>query len=422
MKVLFVHHSFPGEFKFMAASLSRQGHEVVALTYQPVPVTSNGTWEGVKVLTYNLVRQYSSTIQPWLEDFEKKVIHGEACFLVAKQLKDEGFSPDVMIVHPSTGEGLFLKEVWPNAKLGIYCDFFYNVDAKHIDFDPEFQQYSFEDACWIKVRNLNTFLHFEAADAAMCPTQWQYESFPETFQTKTHIIHDGINTQQFAPNPHTSLQFTSGTTGQPVSITRQNEVITFISRNLEPCRGFHTFMRSLPEILEHRPQARIIIVGSNDAESLKPHSDHSKHRTWRDIFSDELSAKIPSDSWHRISFVGTIPYKFFIPVLQLSRIYVHLSYPLVLSWTILEAMSTGCTVVASDTPSVREFMIHNETGRLVDFFSPSAIAKSVCELLDNPQECDRLSKNAQDFVQKNYDLKRVCLPKQIAWLKALASS
>jgi len=421
MRILFVHQYFPGQFKFLAASLAAQGHEVVTLTHQPLVSPSSSLWEGVKVVSYHLVREYAPSIQPWLEDLEKKVVNGESCLLAAMKLKEEGFRPDIVISHTTWGECLFLKEVWPSAKFGIYFDCFFNLDDQYIAFDPEFQQHSPLDRCWMKIRNINYMLHFEMADAGICPTHWQHSTYPDIFRSKISVIHDGINTDQFIPNPHVSLQL-SNQTGQLFALTPTDKIITFISRNLEPCRGFHIFMRSLPEILGRHPNARVIIVGSNDTDSLKPDSQRYNGMTWRDIFTEEIRIKIPQQLWNRVSFLGKIPYKYFIPLLQLSTVHVHMSYPLVLSWTPLEAMSTGCVIVASNTPPVREFITHNQTGRLVDFFDTSALANHVCELLDNPDERQRLSSNAREFVKAYYDLKRICLPKQLAWVEAMISS
>jgi glycosyltransferase involved in cell wall biosynthesis len=120
-----------------------------------------------------------------------------------------------------------------------------------------------------------------------------------------------------------------------------------------------------------------------------------------------------------VHFLGTIPYESFIPLLQLSTVHVYLTYPFVLSWSLLEAMSVGCAIVASDTQPLREAIAHDKTGRLVDFFDHQALAKEICQLLDNAKLRAKLGKNARAFAIKHYDLQTICLPNQLAWVNQL---
>lgn len=198
-------------------------------------------------------------------------------------------------------------------------------------------------------------------------------------------------------------------------------MITFVNRNLEPYRGYHIFMRALPEILQRRPKARVLVVGGNDVSyGAKPDPNRYGGLTsWREIFLREVRPRIRDADWARVHFLGNIPYQYFIPLLQLSTVHVYLTYPFVLSWSLLEAMSAGCAIVASDTQPLREAIRHDETGRLVDFFDVAGLADQICALLDDPAARARLSANARAFAQANYDRKRVCLPRQMAWVQAL---
>ncbi|NDB70138.1 MAG: glycosyltransferase, partial [Methylocystaceae bacterium] len=304
-------------------------------------------------------------------------------------------------------------EVWPKAQLGIYCEFFYKPHGVDVGFDKEFPQLDDADVCRVILKNVNNLLHFDVADAGLSPTKWQASTFPERFKSKITVIHDGIDTNIVAPNPNVQIGLHSG-----AQLTRQDEIITFVNRNLEPYRGYHIFMRALPEILKRRPQAKIFLVGGNDVSYGARPLDGGN---WRDIFIKEVRPQISDEDWSRVTFLGNIPYEHYLPLLQLSTVHVYLTYPFVLSWSLLEAMSIGCAIVASDTQPVREAIRHNETGRLVDFFDVQGLANAVCRLLDDPVARRTLSANARAFVKKTYDLKTVCLPKQIDWVEGLVS-
>lgn len=411
MKILFIHQNFPGQFKFLAPALAQQGHQVVAMTMQKVSVTE---WQGVKLVPYRAARGTTPNVHPWVSDFETKTIRGEACFRAAMEIRKAGFTPDLIIAHHGWGESLFLKEVWPTAKLGIYCEFYYKPVGADVGFDPEFPATDDGDVCRLKLKNLNNLLHFEIADAGISPTHWQASTFPEPFRSKITVVHDGIDTQAIAPNPNATLALPNGRV-----LTRADEVVTFVNRNLEPYRGYHIFMRALPKILAERPNAQVILIGADDVSyGARP----ANGRKWRDIFIEEVRPRISDADWQRVHFIGTIPYPQFISLLQVSTVHVYLTYPFVLSWSLLESMSAQCAIVASDTSPLHEAIRHDETGRLVSFFDAPGLAEQVLSLLANAPARERLGRAARDFAIRNYDLKTVCLPRQLAWVNSSFSS
>jgi hypothetical protein len=192
MKILFIHQNFPGQFKFLAPALVQQGHEVVAMTMQKTDTTY---WQGVRLVHYTAQRGSTPKVHPWVSDFETKTIRAEACFRASLSMKAKGFMPDVIVAHHGWGESLFLKEVWPQAKLGIYCEFFYHPQGADVGFDPEFPALDQGEVCRLRLKNLNNLLHFEVADAGISPTHWQASTFPESFRKKITVVHDGIDTE-----------------------------------------------------------------------------------------------------------------------------------------------------------------------------------------------------------------------------------
>jgi glycosyltransferase involved in cell wall biosynthesis len=421
MKILFIHQNFPGQFKHLAPALVARGHEVAALAWGKQGEEAD--WQGVCVVRYASARGTSKEVHPWLADMETKVIRGEACLAAARRLHAGGFQPDVIVAHPGWGESLFMKTLWPQARLGIYCEFFYAADGADVGFDPEFApQDALADRCRLELKNLNNLAHFEVADAGLSPTGWQAQTFPARFRQRMTVVHDGIDTARLRPNAQASIQI-STKTGPGIRLTRDDEVITFVNRNLEPYRGFHVFMRALPQILRARPRARVLIVGGTGVSyGSRPKPQVHGADTWRDVFVREVRPRIPDADWARVHFAGHVPYEHFVPMLQVSTVHVYLTYPFVLSWSLLEAMSIGCAIVGSDTAPVREVIEDGVTGRLVDFFDPAQLAHRVCALLDAPDERARLGAAARERAVAGYDLHTVCLPRQLAWVEGLCQA
>ncbi len=412
MNILLVHQNFPGQFKFLAPALVARGHRVVGMTMQNAP---SGSWQGVNVVAYSAARASTPNVHPWLIEFESQTIRGEACFRAALDLKAGGFIPDVIIAHPGWGESLFLKDVWPDARLGLYCEFFYQLHGADVGFDPEFEITDVGEVCRLRLKNLNNLLHFEAADAAISPTVWQASTFPEPFRGRITVIHEGIDTAAVAPDPRVTLGLHTPD-GTSLQLSRADEVVTFVSRNLEPHRGYHVFMRALPELLRRRPRARVLIVGGSGVSySAAP----AQGESWRTLIADEVRPRISDEDSSRVHFLDTVPYEQFVALLQLSTVHVYLTYPFVLSWSLLEAMSAGCAIVASDTAPVREVLTHDETGLLVDFFDAAGLVDSIDGLLDDDERRDRLGAAARAFARANYDVNSVCLPRQLEWVNSL---
>lgn len=411
MNVLFVHQNFPGQFKHLAPILAAEGgNRVVALHVNPVRPMA-----GVETVPIKLPAPSSQGVHRWVAEFESKVVRGEAAYAAARQLKSAGFNPDVMIAHPGWGESLFLQDLWPGVPLGLYCEFHYKDTGADVNFDPEF---GFEEqaGCRLRIKNAVQDIQIPYMTAGISPTHWQRSTYPEIVRQKISVVHDGIDTQVVAPGPGRSMKLTRE--DREVTIGPDDEVITFVVRNLEPYRGYHRFMRALPEIMRRRPRAQVLLIGGDSVSygPKPPQRPDQPPRSWKQIFLEEVGGSL---DLKRINFLGKVPYHHFLAVLQLSTVHVYLTYPFVLSWSLLEAMSTGCAIVASDTAPVREAIRHDETGLMVDFFDTAALADTVSGLCADAAARRRLGNAARAHAIANYDLQSVCLPAQKAWLRSL---
>jgi glycosyltransferase involved in cell wall biosynthesis len=400
MKFLFVHQYFPGQYLHLVRHLQQAGHNVIFVTQRrgrEIP--------GIRTLEY-LPLPPSGAIPPHLQEVEMGVMNGLAVARLCEGLKREGFTPDIMIGHCGWGEVLFVKDVWPSAPLLGYFEFFYRVAGSDLDFDPEFPPAAF-DPTRIRVRNTINLLSLDAADWGQTPTEWQRAQYPTIHRDRISVIHEGIDTDVVRPEPTARLWLRSG-----LSFAAGDEVVTYSARNLEPYRGFHIFMRALSRVLERRPNARAIIVGS-DGVSYGRIPDQAAN--WREYMLNELEGRLDMS---RVHFVGWLPYQQYLAVLQLSSAHVYLTYPFVLSWSLLEAMAAGCVVVGSRTPPVEE-AIDGGNGYLVDFFDAEGLASRICSVLQNPAASSRVRAKAREHVLARYDLKTVCLPAHLELIRRL---
>ena len=415
MKILFVHPYFPGPFAALAAHLAADAaHTVLALVAaQPEPVATS--WQGVTLVACPTPRTAATPLHPWLQDLERQTLRAEAACQAALQLQAQGFAPDVIIAHPAWGDSLFLKEIWPQAKLGLYAELFYRPESIAAGFDPEFPAPGPLTGAALRLKNLPHWLHWQEMDAAFSPTQWQADSFSAALSPQQHIsvIRDGIDTQALAPKPDISL-----TLNERLVLSRAQEVVTFASRTLEPCRGFHIFMRCLPQLLRLRPQAHILIAGGSDG-GYGPRPDNGQ--SWRELLVQALQPHLAPEDWARVRFVGRVPHASLVGLLQLSSVHVYWSYPFVLGRSLLEAMSVGCAIVGSDTAPVHEVLQHGHNGLLLDFFDSAALAHTVADLLADSAQRQRLGAQARQWVQTHADLHQVTLPQQLQWVQTLAA-
>lgn len=408
MKILFVHQNMPGQYREMIGWLAAQGdHQLVFLTQRhPAPQLP-----GVKTVQYKAHHRPDKEAYGLSKVWEEATGAGFGAAMAARKLqKDTGFKPDIILGHTGWGELLFMKDIWPDVPVLGFFEYFYLNDGGPVGFDPE-DPPSEHSPFLLRARNAVPNANLDAVDLGTVPTRWQRDSFPARFHDHLYTCHDGIRTDLLKPNPDVSLSL--GRLDQP--ITRDDEVLTFMARNLERTRGFHVFMRALPEILEARPTARVLVIGGNGTSYGKA-SDHAGGL--RGEMEAELGHRV---DWSRVHFLGQVPYDAYQQVIQISRCHLYLTMPFVLSWSCLEAMSMGATMVATDVGPVREAITHGETGLLVDFFDPAALAKQVVEVLAHPDDYAHLGPNARAHVVEKYDFLTRCLPEHLARMNRLVT-
>jgi glycosyltransferase involved in cell wall biosynthesis len=321
------------------------------------------------------------------------------------ELNAAGFVPDLVVGHPGWGETWMVKDVWPGARLLAFQEFFYGAD---LNFDPEFPEPEQEGRFRLRVKNAGLLPGLESMDWGLSPTEWQRQQFPSDYRRRISVIFDGVDSRRVCPERVPRL-----TLGTPeVTLEEGDEIVTFVNRNLEPYRGYHVFMRALPRLFQLRPQARVVIVGGEGCSYGSP----PPRGNWRDLFLAEVRERIDLS---RVHFVGMLTYGALTNLFRMSRCHVYLTYPFVLSWSMIEAMSCGALVLGSRTGPVEEVIRDGHNGLLFDFFDTEAIAVRVTEVLAQPERFQALRQQARRTVVERYDLLSQCLPRQLELVQAL---
>ena len=408
MKILFVHQNFPGQYRHIARSFADEpGNQVIGIGEQKN--LGRLRHPNVREIGYPSPAGASAKTHHYLRRFEAAVRRGQQVVRLGQKLRTDGYVPDIICCHPGWGEGLYLRDLWPDTPLLYFFEFYYHAVGYDTGFDPEFPR-TFDDTFAVRTRNALHLLSLNAADWGVTPTRWQLSSLPAEYRDKISVIFDGVDTEIVRPSADAAAKINDRTT-----LTRDHEVITFVNRNLEPYRGYHIFMRALPQLLAERPNAQIIIVGGDDVSYGAAPRDAVSHKQ---KYLNEVRDQLDLD---RVHFLGRVPYSTFLSILQVSSAHVYLTYPFVLSWSMIEAMSAGCAVVASATPPVEEMIRDGQNGLLFDFFSTEQLITRVCEVLDHPDRMQQMRDAARQTVVERYDLNTICLPQHRALIETIAS-
>ncbi|HZV98084.1 MAG TPA: glycosyltransferase family 4 protein [Methylophilaceae bacterium] len=408
MKYLFIHQNYPGQFRHLAPALA------VLLEHQVVAVVDEKnrrelSQPNLRLVSYPSPNGATKETHWYLHSYEAAIRRGQQVARLCMELRKQGFVPDIICAHAGWGEALFLRDVFPDAVIVDYFEFFYHASGSDVGFDRELDEPNLDDIFRLRVRNACHLQSLESCDWGLTPTAWQASRFPEVYRPKISIMHEGVDTDVVRPESKASFKPTPA-----LELTAKDQVITFVNRNLEPYRGFHIFMRALPKILRQNPKAHVVVVGGDEISYGRAPREGG---TWRQKMLKEVGAEL---DLQRVHFVGKVPYERYLQLLQISSVHVYLTYPFVLSWSMLEAMAAGCLVIGSNTPPVTEVLKPGHDGLLVDFFDVDGWADTVTDALHHADQYQQLRINARNTVVERYDLKRICLPQQLGFLQELS--
>ena len=401
MKYVFIHQNYPGQFLHLLIHLAQNpDNQVLFITEQ-----NENNIPGVQKFCYQKP-VFDTLASADAFEFDIAVRRARIVEQACRQLRDLGFTPDIVIGHHGWGELLNIQDVWPEAPLLGYYEFYYHDRGLDVGFDREFPDLPGGYAR-VRVKNAVNLLALNNPGHGQTPTEFQLSTYPVWAQEKITLLREGIYLDMAKPRP-AARQEVFEVDGFRVEPT--DTLVTYVARDLEPYRGFHTMMRAIPRLHRLRGDLKIILVGGDGVSYGARLADGT---SWKDHFMREVTSVIDHS---RIHFPGRVPYDVFLKLLQRSDAHVYLTYPFVASWSLRDALGCGCAVVASDTPPVTEFVRHRQTGYLVPFPDPAALADGVAEVLEDRKLNARLRRNARAWAENN-----LSMPHYIAEYEALVA-
>ena len=397
MHVLFVHKNFPAQFGHIAARLiAERGHRCTFLSE-----TTPGVVQGIRKVQYSVRGGATAATNYHSRSFENAVCHSEAVHEAARRLSLDGDAPDLIVGHSGFGSTLFLDELFPEVPLINYFEYFYRTTGSDLDFRPDFPT-SELDRLRARARNATILLDLDACDAGLSPTRYQQELLPLEYRHKVRILHDGVPTEVWRPirweQPSQPRRVGS------VELEAGTRLVTYVSRGFESMRGFDIFIKMAKRICEQRSDVVFAVVGE-DRVAYGGDQKRIGQRSFKDWVLEREDVDLS-----RFHFLGRIPPRDLASLFAISDLHVYLTVPFVLSWSMLDAMACGCTVLASDTAPVREVIRHGDNGYLADFFDVDGLAEQALAVLDDPSAHRRVAERAVETIHTRYS-SQVLFPK-----------
>ena len=397
MRVMFLHNNFPAQFGALARYMARRGHDV----------TFGTSWQGtppdwLRMVRYQPHRKVGEQQHPYLAFVESAVLNGQASARVGWKMKEAGYAPDLIVAHSGWGPGLYVRDIWPDAKYLGYFEWYYQSKGADVGF---LDAVSGDDQHRIRTRNAAILLDLAACNWGLVPTAYQASRFPELLRRKLTVQHDGVDTDYFAPHRGRRLELPD------LDLSHVEELVTYVSRGMEPYRGFPQAMAAFAEVQKRRPRAHVVVVGEDRVA-------YGRRLSEGDSYRKKMLRELDFDT-DRLHFTGRLPRNLYREVLLASSVHVYLTVPFVLSWSMVEAMSAGCLVIASDTDPVREVVRDGENGLLVDFFDTGALAERIDDVLDRPGDFAHLRDGARRTAVERYAAATL-VPQRARLLEAVA--
>ena len=399
MNLLFIHGNFPGQFLDIAPAMAlRCGGRTVFLTQSDNP--QNIRLPGVELVRFARHREVRADVHPYLESSERAVLNGQAVLRAIRELVDQGFVPDVVIVHGGNGFGLFVKSILPQCRLISYQEWYFTAETlpylmPGLTLDQRLRG---------EMRNLMISEEILRSDAVVCPTAWQIAQFPQLLQTQFTQIFDGINPALFKPVQQADLQqpwcLDGSMMEQPLRFQPGDRVLSYGTRGMEPLRGFPEFMRAAAVAQQQDPALQVVVFGQDRLAYGNERSSHASG-SWKQAMLEELRRQLDPS---RLHFTGLISYGSLATLFQRTQLHCYFTRPYVVSWGVFQAAACGARVLVNRFKGIDEVFAQPPLLAPVDLDDQSAVTAAVLAGLRQPLDVNDGRSNLPSMLELSHCL------------------
>lgn len=393
MHILFIHQNFPAQFGHIARHLVR----TLGWTCTFLSKVAPGESAGIRKVQYQTSGGARATNHYCSRTFENAIWSSHGVYDACKANPE--IQPDLIVGHSGFGSTLFLPELYPSVPTVNYFEYYYQSHGSDLDFRPDSSPGEL-DHLRSHARNAMILLDLVNCRAGYSPTEFQRSLFPAELRAKIDVIFDGIETDVYHRRADVPRRIGDRT------ISDSTRVVTYVSRGFESMRGFDIFMKTAKRIYEAYPDVLFVVVGS-DRVCYGGDEKRIKHKTFREhvLAQDDYDLS-------KFLFTGLVPTSTLVDIFSLSDLHIYLTVPFVLSWSLMNALACGCTILASDTAPVREMIVDGKTGLLEDFFDVDGLATRAVGVLRDPRSYRPLGLQGTELIQRSYALD-VTLPRLV---------
>lgn len=400
MHVLFIHQNFPAQFRYIAPRLVQEhGWKCTFATAK-----ASDSLPGVEKVVYTSKGGATKANHFCTQNFENAVWEAHGVYEMLKQRPD--IQPDLIVAHTGFGSSLLLPFLY-DAPIINFMEMFYRPTGGDLGYRKELPV---DEETLLRIQTKNAMILSDLAncDRGWTPTHYQRDFFPPEFRSKIEVIFDGIDTAIYhrRDNPQRIIN------GQQIGRPGQR-IITYVARGFEKMRGFDIFMEASRQIAEQYPDVLFVVVGK-DTVHYGSDLRYFKEATYR----EHLLASGRYDL-SKYLFTGFVPEETLAEILSISDLHIYLTEPFIASWSMVDAMSCGVVLLASDQRCVREYIEPGKNGLLVEFFDVEGLAKQAVEVLRDPATYRPLAEAAMQTVREDYSVD-VAIPRLKTFFETVA--
>jgi glycosyltransferase involved in cell wall biosynthesis len=397
MHVLFVHQNFPAQFGHVADYLiKKHGYRCTFVSEKPPEKTGR-----LERIQYQLKGGATKHSHYCSRTFENAIWHTHAVHEALKARTD--IKPDLIVGHSGFGSTLFLRDLY-RCPIVNYFEYYYRPTGSDMDFRPDFPTEEI-DRLRARARNAMILLDLENCDLGYCPTHWQRGRLPDLFHDKVRVIFDGIDTTLWKPDAKASRRI------DKLTLPQDMRIVTYVSRGFESMRGFDIFMQVAKRLCDCLPNVLVLVIGQD-----RVCYGGDDKVTGKKTFKEWVLSRDKYDLT-RIKFLDLVPPQTLAHILALSDLHIYLTVPFVLSWSLVNALACGCTVLASNTAPVQEMITNGKNGLLVDFFDVDGFTQKAVQALRDPAKYRPLGNAGAEMIRRRYSMD-VCLPQMVELYEA----